>query len=84
MKTANIDAVPKQWADIVGWLGAGEEVELRRENMAVAKVIPLSIVAEKPAALWPDFVARAHQIWGNNPDEPSLTEALLREREERM
>jgi antitoxin (DNA-binding transcriptional repressor) of toxin-antitoxin stability system len=83
MKTANVDAVPQQWSDILGWLGAGEEVELRRGATAVAKVIPLPEQQDATGLVWPDFVGRARRIWGGQTDGESLTAALLRERDER-
>jgi antitoxin (DNA-binding transcriptional repressor) of toxin-antitoxin stability system len=83
MKTANVDAVPQQWSDILGWLGAGEEVELRRGEMTVAKVIPIPERHDATKPVWPDFVSRAQRIWVGQTGGGSLTEALLRERGER-
>ncbi len=84
MKTANADAVPQQWSDILGWLGAGEEVEIRRDGAAVARVIPLPERQDANGIDWPDFVGRAQRIWGEQiAGGASLTAALLSERNER-
>jgi len=83
MNTANVDAVPQQWSAILGWLGAGEEVELRRGGTAVAKVIPIPERPDATGLVWPDFVGRARGIWGAPVGGESLTAALLRERDER-
>ena len=83
MKSANVDAVPQQWSDILGWLGAGEEVELRRGGTAIAKVIPLNEQQVTTELVWPDFVGRARRIWAAQNGGESLTAALIRERDER-
>ncbi len=45
------------------WLKAGETAELREREQVLARIVP-----EQPAsqpAEWPDFEARAREIFGN-------------------
>jgi hypothetical protein len=45
------------------WLKAGEVVELRERNTVLARIVPES---PRPEAIeWPDFEARAREIFGN-------------------
>ena len=61
MKTATVQQVPQQWAEILGWVAAGEEVQLTQQDRVVARVVPapLSPVPQ------PDFLTRARSIWGD-------------------
>jgi antitoxin (DNA-binding transcriptional repressor) of toxin-antitoxin stability system len=58
MKTASVEQVPRQWAQILAWVAAGEEVQLTEKEQVVAKVVP---------ARPPDFLSRAKSIWGEQP-----------------
>jgi antitoxin (DNA-binding transcriptional repressor) of toxin-antitoxin stability system len=69
MKTANLQQVPKEWAQILEWLAAGEEVELTEKEKVVARVVP---------ARQPDFLSRAKSIWGEQPPGKPLS-ALVAE-----
>ena len=67
MKTASVQQVPKQWAEILRWVAAGEEVEVTEQDQVVAKVVPA-----KPAPT-PDFLGRAKAIWGEAPPDKALS-----------
>jgi antitoxin (DNA-binding transcriptional repressor) of toxin-antitoxin stability system len=69
MKTASVQQVPQQWAQILEWVAAGEEVELTEKEQVIAKVVP---------ARGPDFLARAKSIWGEHPAGKPLS-ALVAE-----
>ena len=60
MKTATVQQVPQRWTEILGWIAAGEEVEVTQQERVVAKVVPATpqLVAQ------PDFLARAKVVWG--------------------
>jgi antitoxin (DNA-binding transcriptional repressor) of toxin-antitoxin stability system len=45
------------------WLRAGSTVELRERDKVIARIVPEK-VEEKPAK-WPDFEARAKEIFGD-------------------
>jgi antitoxin (DNA-binding transcriptional repressor) of toxin-antitoxin stability system len=45
------------------WLRAGNTVELRERDRVIARIVPAK-VEEKPAK-WPDFEARAREIFGD-------------------
>ncbi|MFI5379655.1 MAG: type II toxin-antitoxin system Phd/YefM family antitoxin [Tepidisphaerales bacterium] len=63
MKTAMIQQVPQQWAEILRWIAAGEEVQVMQQDTVVAKLVPV-----RPATLvQPDFLGRARAIWGDQP-----------------
>ena len=63
MKTASVQQVPQQWTEILGWVAAGEEVQVTQQEKVIAKVVPVT-VAPVPQ---PDFLARAKAIWGEQP-----------------
>ena len=46
------------------WLRAGKTVELRERDKLIAKIVPESEAPKKPAK-WPDFEARAREIFGD-------------------
>ena len=72
MKTASVQQVPKQWAEILRWVAAGEEVEVTEHDQVVAKVVPAK------SAPTPDFLARAKAVWGETPTGKPLS-ALVSE-----
>ena len=67
MKTASVQQVPKQWAEILRWVAAGEEVEVTEQDQVVAKVVPA-----RPAPT-PDFLGRAKAVWGETPSGKALS-----------
>jgi hypothetical protein len=46
------------------WLRAGKIVELREQDKLIARIVPESEWAEKPAQ-WPDFAARRKAMFGD-------------------
>jgi antitoxin (DNA-binding transcriptional repressor) of toxin-antitoxin stability system len=48
---------------LLTWLDAGEVVELRKRNRVVARIVPESPRIQPVE--WPDFEARAREIFGN-------------------
>ena len=46
------------------WLRAGKTVELRERDTLIAKIVPEKRDSPKPAK-WPDFEARAKEIFGD-------------------
>ena len=69
MKTATVQQAPQNWAQILEWVAAGEEVELTEKEKVVAKVVPANP---------PDFLSRAKAIWGEQPAGKPLS-ALVAE-----
>lgn len=69
---ASVQQVPQQWAEILRWVAAGEEVQVTQEDHVVARVVPPNPLPT------PDFVARAKAIWGEEPGGKPLS-ALLSE-----
>lgn len=61
MRTTSVQQVPQQWAEILRWVEAGEEVEVTQEDLVVARVVPVKSVPS------PDFLARAKTVWGETP-----------------
>jgi antitoxin (DNA-binding transcriptional repressor) of toxin-antitoxin stability system len=48
---------------LLTWLEAGEVVELRKRNCVVARIVPESPKVQPVE--WPDFEARAREIFGD-------------------
>jgi antitoxin (DNA-binding transcriptional repressor) of toxin-antitoxin stability system len=48
---------------LLSWLEAGEVVELRKRNSVVARIVPESPKIQPVE--WPDFAARAKEIFGD-------------------
>ena len=67
MKTASVQQLPQKWAQVLEWVAAGEEVELTEKEKVIAKVVP---------ANQPDFLARAKNIWGEQPPGAPLGELV--------
>ncbi len=74
MKTASVQQLPQQWAEILRWVAAGEEVQVTEQNKVVARVVPAMPVPQ------PDFLARAKAVWGDQPPGKSLSEVLAEAR----
>ncbi len=74
MKTASVQQLPQQWAEILRWVAAGEEVQVTEQNKVVARVVPAIPVPQ------PDFLARAKAVWGEQPPGKSLSEVLAEAR----
>jgi antitoxin (DNA-binding transcriptional repressor) of toxin-antitoxin stability system len=69
MKMATAQQVPQRWTEILGWVAAGEEVEVTHLDQVVARVVP----ATREAVAQPDFLARARAIWGEHPGGQPLS-----------
>ena len=46
------------------WLRAGKTVELRERDKVIARIVPEKV--EEEPAKWPDFEARANEIFGDH------------------
>ncbi len=46
-------------------LRAGKTVELRERDKIIARIVPEKVIVEDKPAKWPDFEARAKEIFGN-------------------
>jgi antitoxin (DNA-binding transcriptional repressor) of toxin-antitoxin stability system len=64
---------------LLGWLEAGEVVELRKRNIVVARIVPESpkIEQSKRPVKWPDFAARRRAIFGDR--QINAVEILIEE-----
>ena len=58
------------------WLRAGKTVELRERNRVIAQIVPEKPEPERKAVKWPDFEARAREIFGDQV----LPNAVLEDR----
>lgn len=76
MKTASAQQVPERWTEILGWVAAGEEVEVTQQDQVIARVVP----APAGPTSSPDFLARARAIWGEQPAGEPLSEVVARSR----
>jgi antitoxin (DNA-binding transcriptional repressor) of toxin-antitoxin stability system len=73
MKTASVQQLPQQWAEILRWVAAGEEVQLTEQEKIIARVVPVVPT--------PDFLARAKAIWGDSPPGKPLSALVSEGRE---
>lgn len=76
MKTASVQQVPQRWTEILGWIAAGEEVEVTQQEKVVATLVP----ATREAVAQPDFLARAKAIWGELPPGKPLSAVVAEAR----
>jgi len=69
MKSATVQQVPQQWAQILRWIDDGEEVQVTQQDTIVAKLVPVTPARplSSPILEQPDFLARARAIWGEKP-----------------
>jgi len=61
MKMFSIMETQHNLARVLREVEAGHEVGITRRNKLVARLLP---VAEPDGVEWPDFLARARDIWG--------------------
>jgi len=71
LKTASVHQLPQQWPEILRCVADGEEVQVTQQDKVIAKVVPV------PPVPWPDFLARAKAIWGEQPPGKPLSELVL-------
>lgn len=64
MKTASVRILRQDFARILAWIEAGEEVAITMRRQAVARLIPLphTRAAKRPL---PDLAARLNKVFGN-------------------
>lgn len=74
MKTASVQQLPEQWPQILRWVAAGEEVQVKQQDKVVAKVVPATDAPQ------PDFLARAKMIWGEQPPGKPLSAVIAEAR----
>lgn len=67
MRTASVQEVPQQWAEILCWVKAGDEVQVTQDGRVVARIVPV-----KPVAT-PDFLGRSKAVWGEMPTGKALS-----------
>ena len=82
MKTASIRELKHDTAAVLGWVEAGEPVEIRRRGKLVAVMSP-PVQSSDKAASRPDFEARLKTIYGGKMLKTTATELLAEERGDR-
>jgi antitoxin (DNA-binding transcriptional repressor) of toxin-antitoxin stability system len=78
MKTATIRDLRYSFKDVEAQLAEGEEIEITRRKRVIARLVP--VVAE-PKSIFPDFLGRMKENWGNKTLAPSNADLLAEERE---
>lgn len=71
MKTATLETLTKDFAEVLGWVEAGEEVEVVREGTPVALITP-----PRRRVAHPDYLARLKTTYGDRVLDPQTSEAL--------
>ena len=68
METATIREVQHNLAAYVRKVEHGEEIEIRRRNKVVARLVPARDSAEADRDLdWGEVSERRHRLWGGKP-----------------
>jgi len=60
MKTLTVRDLRYRFSEVEGHLQKGEEVEIRRRNRPIARLVPI-----RPPAEYPDFAAVQRKIFGH-------------------
>jgi antitoxin (DNA-binding transcriptional repressor) of toxin-antitoxin stability system len=81
MKTASIRELKHDTTTVLGWVAAGEPVEIQRRGKPVA-VLSRPASRVKPSAR-PDFAARLQAIYGDKVLAVTATQLLADERGDR-
>lgn len=81
MKTASVRELVHHFGRVLHWVEGGEEVEITRRHLVVAKLTPVA----KPAAPkhWPDFEARLRKTFPHGVKGRALSEVIDEQRGER-
>jgi prevent-host-death family protein len=80
MRTASIREAQHNLQKILRVVARGEIVEITRRDRVVARLVP---AAPRAVDRFPDFVARAREIWGRRPRGKPTSEVVLDARAER-
>jgi antitoxin (DNA-binding transcriptional repressor) of toxin-antitoxin stability system len=81
MKTTSVRMVQHNLARVLSWVQEGEEVQVTRRHVVVAKIVPCR--KARKDFQHPDFLGRARRIWGNRPKGMALSGTVCEDREER-
>ena len=77
MKTATVRDLRYHFSEIEARLERGEEIEIRKRKRVIARLVP---VRPKPGA-YPDFEARAREIFGDRITELTGTQIVAEDRD---
>jgi prevent-host-death family protein len=81
MRIATIREVQHHLRDVLGWVAAGQSVEVTQRGRVVARITP---PAEVQAVEWPDFGARLKKHFPRGVKGKPLSQIILEDREERI
>jgi antitoxin (DNA-binding transcriptional repressor) of toxin-antitoxin stability system len=70
VKVATVRQIQHNLAEVLAWVADGQEVQVFRRKKLVARLLPPGPEATKS----PDFLARAHGIWGRKPRGKALSQ----------
>jgi prevent-host-death family protein len=63
MKTTTVRELRNNYAQVMRWVGKGEEVEVTRRGKVVAKVVP-AVAAKVTTVDWLQSAAHKRPVWG--------------------
>jgi antitoxin (DNA-binding transcriptional repressor) of toxin-antitoxin stability system len=69
MKVATVRQIQHNLAEVLTWVADGQEVQVFRRKKLVARLLPPGPDVAKS----PDFLGRAHGIWGKKPRGKALS-----------
>ncbi len=80
MKTTSIRELRHDTTTVLGWVAAGESVEVQRRGIPVAVISPQE---RKRRIVKPDFLARIKEAYGENVLSTTSTDLVSESRGER-
>ena len=82
MKRATVREVQHNLAGVLRWIADGESVEIVRHRKVVARIVPAASPSTAPD--WPDFTARARNIWGKAVKGKPVSRLIVDDRDDRL
>jgi len=80
MRTITVTELQNNLDEVLHFLDAGEEIQLKRKNRVIARMTPSKPDSTKIP--WPDFAARARKAVGKRKGKKA-SEIVIEDREER-
>ena len=77
MKTATVRELQHRMAEVLGWVEDGEQVQIRRRNTVIARIVPDQARRAKPAM--PDFLGRIRDNYPHKPIPAAGMRKILEE-----
>ena len=74
MKTASVREIRHNFARVLNWVEDGEQVEITKRRLVVARLVPVKAKAKKIE--WPDLEARRKKTFPNGVKGKPISKIL--------